>query len=105
MSVAAVDKIAKGRVWTGAQAKQLGLVDELGGLDRAIDVAKQLAHISSNEPVHVVVYPQEKTFWQLLFERQTEQMSGSESLAAAVRRIVGVMEPVQARVPFELQIR
>ena len=41
MSVEAVDKIAKGRDWSGAQAKELGLVDELGGLDRAIEIAKQ----------------------------------------------------------------
>ena len=43
MSVEAVDKIGKGRVWTGAQGKELGLVDELGDLDRAVEVAKQLA--------------------------------------------------------------
>ena len=46
MTVDAVDKIGKGRVWTGAQAKNLGLVDEFGGVDTAIRVAKQLAHIS-----------------------------------------------------------
>ena len=49
MSVEAVDKIGKGRVWSGAQAKELGLVDELGGLDRAIEVAKQLSHIPAGE--------------------------------------------------------
>ena len=40
-----VDEIAQGRVWTGAQAKQLGLVDELGGLYKAVDLAKQRARI------------------------------------------------------------
>lgn len=105
MSVAAVDKIGKGRVWTGAQAKDLGLVDELGGLDRAIEVAKQLAHIPANQSVRIERFPQEKTFWQQFFERQADQMSDSESLAATVRRIVGVMDPIQARVPFELHIK
>jgi protease-4 len=105
MSVAAVDKIGKGRVWTGAQAKDLGLVDELGGLDHAIEIAKQLAHIPASDSVHIVRFPEEKTFWQLLLERQTDQMSESESLAASLRRIVGVMEPVQARIPFELHIK
>lgn len=38
-----VQKIAKGRIWTGAEAHRLGLVDELGGLSRAIALAKQLA--------------------------------------------------------------
>lgn len=105
MSVAAVDKIGKGRVWTGAQAKELGLVDELGGLDRAVEIAKQLAHIPASESVRIERFPQEKTFWQQFFERQADQMSESESLAAKVRRIAGVMDPVQARVPFELHIK
>jgi protease-4 len=105
MSVEAVDKIAKGRVWTGAQAKDLGLVDELGGLDRAIEVAKQLSHIAASEPVHIVRYPEEKTFWQMLVEREEDQMSESESLAATVRRIAGTIEPVQARIAFHLRIR
>jgi protease-4 len=105
MSVEAVDKIGKGRVWTGAQAKELGLVDELGGLDRAIEIARHLANIPDNASVHIDRFPVEKTFWQQFVERQTDQMSESESLAASVRRIVGVMEPVQARVPFELHIK
>ena len=105
MSVAAVDKIGKGRVWTGAQAKELGLVDELGGLDRAVEIAKQLARIPASESVRIERFPQEKNFWQQFFERQADQMSESESLAASVRRIVGVMDPVQARVPFELRIK
>jgi len=105
MSVEAVDKIAKGRVWTGTQAKDLGLVDELGGLDRAVDVAKQLSHIAPGESVHIVRYPEEKTFWQLLVEREEDQMSESESLAATVRRIAGTIEPVQARIAFHLRIR
>jgi len=105
MSVEAVDKIGKGRVWTGAQAKDLGLVDELGGLDRAIEIARHLANIPDSASVHIDRFPVEKTFWQQFFERQTDQMSESESLAARVRRIVGVMEPVQARVPFELHIK
>jgi protease-4 len=105
MSVEAVDKIGKGRVWTGAQAKELGLVDELGGLDRAIEIAKQLAHIPASASVQIERFPQEKTFWQQFWERQTDQISESESLAASIRRIVGVMEPIQARVPFELHIK
>lgn len=38
-------KIAKGRIWTGADAFRLGLVDELGGLTKAVALAKQLAHL------------------------------------------------------------
>jgi len=107
MPVAAVDRIGKGRVWSGAQAKELGLVDELGGLDRAIEVAKQLAHIPASASVHIVRFPQEKTFWQLLFERERSMNeSGSvESVEAALRRILDEAGTVQARMPYELRIR
>lgn len=104
MSVEAVDKIAKGRVWSGAQAKDLGLVDELGGMDRAIEVAKQLAHIPASESVHIVRFPREKTFWELLFERE-RSMSESASIEAWLKRILAAAGPVQARVPFDLRIR
>jgi len=46
LPVARVQEIAKGHVWTGAQAKQLGLVDEIGGFQQAVDRAKALAHIT-----------------------------------------------------------
>jgi protease-4 len=105
MSVADVDKIGKGRVWSGAQAKDIGLVDELGGLDRAVEVAKQLSQIPASESVELVQYPQERSFWQLLFDRQWDQSSRAVSLKEELQKIVGVMEPVQARVPFELRIR
>lgn len=107
MSVAAVDKIGKGRVWSGAQAKELGLVDELGGTDRAIEVAKQLAHIPATSSVHVVRFPREKTLWEMLLERQ-RSMSDSASAASIeemMRRILDAAGPVQARLPYELHIR
>jgi protease IV len=105
MSVEAVDKIAKGREWTGAQGKDIGLVDEIGGFDRAIEVAKELAHIPANESVRILRYPQEKSLFQELFEREKQVMSESESIEVTLRRLVGAMDPVQARVPYELHIR
>ena len=106
MPVEAVDKVAKGRVWSGAQAKQLGLVDELGGLDKAIEVAKQLSNIPAGESVRIVRFPVEKTFFEQLLEREKENnMSESASLESVLRHIVSQMEPVQARMPYELHIR
>ena len=61
-----VDEVAQGRVWTGAQAKQLGLIDELGGLYRAIDLAKQRARIAAEEEVQLVVYPPRRSFYEVL---------------------------------------
>src|SRR5262245_32831595 len=52
-----IDAVAQGRVWTGKQAKQIGLVDELGGLQRALTLAKQRAKIDPNAEVELIVYP------------------------------------------------
>jgi protease-4 len=106
MSVEAINKIAKGRVWTGAQAKQLGLVDYLGGLDRAIGVAKQLAKIPERQSVSIVRLPRPKSLFEQLLQLEEDQMSGrAPSLADALEDIVGRMAPVQARVPYVLRIR
>ena len=56
-----VHEIAKGRVWTGAQAKDIGLVDELGGIMKAIDIAKELANIDVNTSVRIKKYPRDLT--------------------------------------------
>lgn len=106
MPVSAVDKIAKGRVWSGAQAKQLGLVDDLGGLDRAIEVAKLLARIPASQTVHIERFPEEKTFWQLLFEREHDlNESAASSIQATLQHILDSAGTVQVRMPYELRIR
>src|ERR1700690_1472007 len=105
MSVEAVDKIAKGREWSGTQGKDLGLVDELGGFDRAIDVAKELAHIPASKKVHIVRFPEEKNIFQELLQREEDNVTESRSIEETARRLVGLMDPVQARVPYELHIR
>jgi len=62
-----IHKIAKGRVWTGAQAQQLGLVDELGGLTLALQKVKELAGIAPEQEVKLVVFPRETSLLSLLF--------------------------------------
>ncbi len=64
MSREQVEKVARGRVWTGEQALALGLVDQLGGLQTAIDLAKKEAGLSSGADVEV--YPQPKTLLETL---------------------------------------
>ena len=61
-----IDSIAQGRVWTGSQGKERGLVDEFGGLDRAVEVAKELANIPKDKGVHRVIMPYPRTFLQEL---------------------------------------
>jgi protease-4 len=73
-----IDAIAQGRVWTGSQAKQLGLVDELGGLERALALAKQRANIPQDDEVELVVYPPKKSFYEIL----ADPLGRSEGMGA-----------------------
>lgn len=61
-----IDQIAQGRVWTGQQAKQVGLVDQLGGLQVAVAAAKQRAKIAAEDEVELVVYPPRRSFYEVL---------------------------------------
>jgi protease-4 len=79
-----IDAIAQGRVWTGRQAKEIGLVDELGGLDAAIAVAKQRARIPPDEDVELVMYPPRRSFYEALAEQ-----FGGASAGSAVRALLG----------------
>ena len=61
-----IDEIAQGRVWTGRQARQVGLVDHLGGLDRALALAKARAQIPLDEDVELVIYPRRRSVFELI---------------------------------------
>ena len=89
-------EIAKGRVWTGAQAKELGLVDELGGIMTAIDAAKKLAEIDADEDVRIKVFPRQKTIEQQI----NELFSGSAQMAQDVKTLqeIAALPEVQAAI-------
>ena len=72
-----IDEIAQGRVWTGKQAKVLGLVDALGGLDTALSIAKEQAGFSADDKVNLIVLPEQKPFFEQLMERMIEDAAGS----------------------------
>jgi protease IV len=100
LPVERVDQLAQGRVWTGAQARERGLVDALGGLDRAIALAKERAGISADTEVEIVSYPARKSLAELLIEelsgsgndRQIEAvMSIASGLRTAERRALGLL--------------
>jgi protease-4 len=65
-TAAQVDAVAQGRVWTGAQARELGLVDELGGLETAVRLAKQHAKLDAARDVSFTVYPPRRSVYDLL---------------------------------------
>ncbi len=81
MSVEKARSLAEGREWTGRQAVDNGLVDELGGLDRAIELARELAEIPEKDEVKVLHYPEKQDFMDLL-------LSGGGNLTVGVRGVL-----------------
>jgi protease-4 len=104
-----VDAIAQGRVWTGVDAKRLGLVDELGGFDVALALAKKKAGIPKDQETTIVIFPERKGLFEALMERQDEGAI-AQKLPSDVRSmlrwltLLGDGVPM-ARLPFELRIR
>ncbi|HXT71965.1 MAG TPA: signal peptide peptidase SppA [Vicinamibacterales bacterium] len=89
-----IDTIAQGRVWTGRQALERGLVDELGGLDRAIRLAKERAKLDVNKDVELLVYPQEPSIFDI-FENSFGGMTSASARMSAAAKVGGAEE--QAR--------
>ncbi|MGH9644035.1 MAG: signal peptide peptidase SppA, partial [Terriglobales bacterium] len=87
-------EIAKGRIWSGADAKNLGLVDELWGYDTALKLAKKAAGIPESDEVKIVVYPHEKSLWETLLQRGEADNSDKEAAAQTLARIVQDVQPV-----------
>ncbi len=81
MSVEKLKSLAGGRVWTGVQAKEVGLVDELGGIDKAIEIAAQKAKIKPGA-YKVVVYPKTKSLFNQLIESATSESTLQQHLEA-----------------------
>jgi protease-4 len=80
--VSAIEPIAQGRVWLGNQAKANGLVDELGGLDRAIELIKKKSGIPAGDKVSLVLYPAKRTVFDLLFRSNAD--SDAEAMLSGV---------------------
>jgi protease-4 len=73
-----IEPLAQGRVWLGSQAKPRGLVDELGGLDTAIEMVKKKAKIPMAERVTVITYPPRRSVFDMLLRRSQEDMLESK---------------------------
>jgi protease-4 len=81
-----IEPLAQGRVWLGSQAKARGLVDELGGLDTAIELVKKKAHIPAGERVSLVMYPPRRSLLDIVMRRPQDDMLESK-LAQAFGRM------------------
>lgn len=87
-SVEQINEVAQGRVWTGAQAKDKGLVDEFGGLNRAVEIAKELANLPADKDVKRVVFPASKPFLQSFFGGNDEETTLSMKQKAETDALV-----------------
>ncbi|MEO8277357.1 MAG: signal peptide peptidase SppA [Thermoanaerobaculia bacterium] len=81
----AVEAVAAGRVWTGADAMPRGLVDELGGLDRAIAIAREQAAIPAEKATGLIFLPKPQSFWELLASRGTPGLQAALTQALAAK--------------------
>jgi len=123
-SVDSIDRVARGRVWTGGQAAERGLVDGIGGLEQAVAVARTMAGIEPDADVHVETFPRlKRTFLQQLVNRvlDEEDLGGMEggihasagwpqqlmrrelALAGGLARLAGGKR--LALLPFTIEIR
>jgi protease IV len=105
-----IDRVAQGRVWTGAEALKVGLVDRLGGLETALALAREKANIGKDEELSLVVLPEKKGVFETILERQEESAGDSVRLLPPDVRaflrwasVLGGREPI-ARLPFELRV-
>ena len=119
-TVEEIDDIGQGHVWTGAQAKQNGLIDEFGGFEKAVEVAKQLADISPDKSVRRIVFPAPRPFFDTIFNSEEDastevktQQAMLNSLPEDVRRMFRFSMlfdrmkngDAMAILPFDLQIK
>lgn len=87
---------AKGRVWTGAQARNLGLIDELGGVATALTLAKQAAKLAPDDPVTVTGYPRPKP----LIREILDFASGKGDLVEAMAVLAGLRPALAELAPL-----
>ena len=86
-----VDQLAQGRVWTGKQAKSVGLVDQLGGLYTALALAKERAHIPADEEVELVVYPRHRSFYEVLSDSFQSPLGGAAARQGSADALMSLL--------------
>ena len=112
-----IHQIAQGRVWTGQQAKELGLIDWLGGLDTALAIAKKHVSISHDEPIEIITLPKPKPLLEILMEDFEANLQVPlnrhilipYSLAKSIPNFHLIQllahEPMATIIPFDIEIR
>ena len=112
-----IHELAQGRIWTGKQAKEIGLVDELGGLDTALTIAKKQIELDPTDEVDIIILPKPKTFLETLIEDMEMDMRLpmtphlplptpiEQTLPSLYWLYLFADEPAATVMPFEIVIR
>jgi len=111
--VEAIEPLAQGRVWIGADAYKNHLVDELGGIDRAVEVLQHKGALAAGVEAKLIVYPGRKSFWEMLLGMSDNAASATQTPeewllvhAGAESGVLPYLEGGMLRVmPFRVQIR
>jgi protease-4 len=103
-----INEVAQGRVWLGTQGKGNGLVDELGGIDKAIELVKAKAKIPANENVKIVVFPPKKS----LFDQLMNRSQPDASVEALLQKYTGIKIPkawletgMKQMMPYTIEVK
>jgi protease IV len=100
MTQEAVEQVAKGRVWTGEDAKARGLVDELGGYPVALRLAREAAKLAPDAPVKLTVFPREKQPFEIIYDRLFGREPDSDAAgtsAGSIERSLKAAQPLLQR--------
>lgn len=112
-----IHELAQGRIWTGKQAKEIGLVDKLGGLDTALAIAKKQIALDPADEIEVIILPKPKTIFETLIEDMemdmrlpmTPHLPLPTSIEKALPKFYWLHlfanEPAATVMPFEIVIR
>ncbi|MCK4361479.1 MAG: signal peptide peptidase SppA [Bacteroidales bacterium] len=109
LTIAQVDSIGQGRIWSGVDAKRIGLIDDLGGLEKAVDLAAEMAELTEYRTIELPII---KDLFQQLFEdlisgakiSYIKKELGENYTYYKYLKSISEMDGVQARLPFEIII-
>lgn len=100
MKVEAIDNIGQGRVWSGVRGKEIGLVDELGGLQKSIQVAKELAQLPANSSPQLVEFPKVSGFAAMLADLEEGAAISQEIKQSQMRHAIENEMPTEMKETF-----
>ncbi|MBV9826346.1 MAG: signal peptide peptidase SppA [Alphaproteobacteria bacterium] len=90
MSAEQVEAVAKGRVWSGSEAKEHGLVDQLGGYETALQLAREAANLPPDKPFRIVVFPRQKSAIEAAYDRLANPDRNTDTPSAAMQLAQGM---------------